>query len=90
MNTHVPPILMFTRGFLGFDPQPYIVDREVPKRKGLPAPSDRLLPLLTPRVPGLTCWEDRFSGKQHSLTCFGPIHSIGSERDINDEHKSKL
>ena len=22
MNTHVPPILMFTRGFVGFDPQP--------------------------------------------------------------------
>ena len=22
MNTHVPPILMFTRGLLGFDPQP--------------------------------------------------------------------
>ena len=23
MNIHLPPILMFTRGFLGFDPQPH-------------------------------------------------------------------
>ena len=25
MNIHLPPILMFTRGFLGFDPQPKVV-----------------------------------------------------------------
>ena len=32
MNIHLPPILMFTRGFLGFDPQPYLFlccDREM-------------------------------------------------------------